>query len=314
MSVPAPIFARPAGFLFATFKGEQTPLSEQVYLALSLDGRRWTALNGGAPSLVNELGERGVRDPFLLRAADGAGYYLIGTDLSINRDPDWTRAVRAGSRCIVVWESPDLVRWSPPRLAAVAPADAGCAWAPEAVHDARTGDYLVFWASTTARDDFVRHRIWAARTRDFREFSAPFVYIEGEAPVIDTTIVHDGRAYFRFTKDERHKSVTLQTCETLEGVWREVEGFTLRGMAGYEGPQCYLIEPGAEGRSPVWGLIMDHYMAGRGYQPYVTGDLASGRFEPAAGFHFPFPFRHGSVLSLTREEVDRLRAANAVAI
>lgn len=302
--------SRPAGFLFATFRGEETPLSEQVYLALSLDGRRWRALNGGEPVLVNESGERGVRDPFLLRAAGGGKYYLIGTDLSINRNPDWTRAVRAGSRSIVVWESEDLVRWSPPRLVEVAPADAGCAWAPEAVLDARTGEYLVFWASTTGRDAFAKHRIWAARTRDFREFSAPFVYIEGEAPVIDTTIVHDGRAYFRFTKDEKHKSVTLQTSPALEGEWREVENFTLRGMVGYEGPQCYLIEPASPNRPPVWGLIVDHYMARRGYQPYVTGDLASGRFDPAEGFHFPFPFRHGSVLPLDSEETSRLIAAH----
>jgi hypothetical protein len=229
--------------------------------------------------------------------------------LCINRDPDWTRAVRAGSRSIVVWESTDLVKWSPPRLVAVAPEDAGCAWAPEAIYDPGTGDYLVFWASTTGRDNFGRHRIWAARTRDFEEFSAPFIYIEDDSPVIDTTIVHDGRAYFRFTKDEKHKSVTLHSSHALEGEWREIETFSLRGMAGYEGPQCYLIEPASPGRPPVWGLILDHYFAHRGYQPYVTGDLASGRFEPAEGFQFPFPFRHGSVLPLKAAEVARLRSA-----
>ncbi len=299
----------PAGFLFATFRGEQTPLSEQVYFALSTDGRAWTALNGGEPVLVNHLGERGLRDPFVLRSPEDGKYFLIGTDLSINLAPDWTRAVRAGSRCIVVWESPDLVHWSAPRLAPVAPADAGCAWAPEAVYDAGKKDFLVFWASTTARDDFAKHRIWAARTRDFREFSAPFVYIDGETTVIDTTIVHDGRAYYRFTKDEKVKSVTLETAAKLDGAWREITDFSLRGLVGYEGPECYLIEPAAAGRPPLWGLILDHYMAQRGYQPYVTRDLASGRFEPASGFSFPFPFRHGSVLPLDAEEVARLRAA-----
>lgn len=310
MSAPhASAPSTPAGFLFATFRGEQTPLGEQVYFALSADGREWTALNRGEPVLVNPLGERGLRDPFVLRSADGAKYFLIGTDLSIHLDPDWTRAVRAGSRAILVWESPDLVHWSAPRRVEVAPPDAGCAWAPEAVHDTEKGDYLVFWASTTARDDFSKHRIWAARTPDFHTFSAPFVYIEGEAPVIDTTIVHDGRAYYRFTKDEKHKAVTLQTCPTLEGEWREITDFSLRTLIGYEGPACYLIEPASAGRPPLWGLILDHYLAQRGYQPYVTHDLASGRFEPARGFHFPFPFRHGSVLPLNGAELARLRAA-----
>jgi hypothetical protein len=201
------------------------------------------------------------------------------------------------------------VHWSRPRLAVVAPQDAGCAWAPEAVYDAEKGDYLVFWASTTRDDDFAKHRIWAARTRDFRTFSVPFVYIEREATIIDTTIVHDGRAYYRFTKDEKHKSVTLETAAKLDGDWREISDFSLRGLVGYEGPQCYLIEPGTPERPPLWGLILDHYLARRGYQPYVTHDLATGRFVPASGFRFPYPFRHGSVLPVTAGEVARLRSA-----
>ena len=60
-----------------------------------------------------------------------------------------------------------------PRLVKVAPDDAGCTWAPEAVYDEETADYFVFWASTTAGDDFAKHRIWAARTKDFRSFGKP---------------------------------------------------------------------------------------------------------------------------------------------
>ena len=64
--------AAPAGgYLFVTFKGEQTPLTEQIYFATSRDGREWTALNNGDPVLVSQLGEKGVRDPYLLRAHDG---------------------------------------------------------------------------------------------------------------------------------------------------------------------------------------------------------------------------------------------------
>jgi GH43 family beta-xylosidase len=303
--------AAPAGFLFVTFKGEQTPLSEQIYFALSADGRNWTALNKSEPTLVSELGEKGVRDPYLLRAHDNSKFYLIATDLSINRNGNWGRAVRAGSRSIVVWESTDLVKWSEPRLVEVAPEDAGCTWAPEAVYNEETGDYLVFWASTTKRDDYKKHRIWAARTKDFRTFGTPFVYIEKPNTVIDTTIVRDGGKYYRFTKDEKHKAVTLETAPALKGPWNDVDGFSLSRLTGYEGPQAYLIEPSAEGRPPVWGLILDHYSQGRGYQPYVTHDLAKGKFETGKGFTFPFKFRHGSVLPLTAEELERVKSADA---
>ncbi|MCU0781636.1 MAG: family 43 glycosylhydrolase, partial [Akkermansiaceae bacterium] len=300
----------PAGYLFVTFNGEGTPLAEQIHFALSKDGRAWDALNGAHPVLVSDVGAKGVRDPYLIRRHDSKGFHLIATDLSVHLiNHDWNRAVKAGSRSIVIWDSPDLVNWSKPRLVKVAPDDAGCTWAPEAVYDRETSDYLVFWASTTARDGFAKQWIWAARTNDFASFGDPFVYIEKPTTIIDTTIIHDGRAYYRFTKDEKFKAITMETAGKLSGPWADMPDFNLARMTGYEGPECYLVEPATGNKPAVWCLILDHYAKGRGYQPYLTRDLASGHFEPAEGFRFPFKLRHGSVLPLTAAEYRRLAGA-----
>lgn len=298
-----------AGYLFATFKGEQSPMSEQIYFAVSKDGRSWDALNGGEPVLVSRLGEKGVRDPYLLRSHDGRGFHLIATDLSINLNGDWNRAQTAGSRSIVVWDSPDLVKWSRPRLVKVAADDAGCTWAPEAVYDEENRDYLVFWASKNRRDDFAKQRIWAARTKDFRSFGKPFIYIEKPNHIIDTTIIRDGGRYYRFSKDEQHKAITMESGEKLTGPWQEVSGFSLTRLQGYEGPQCYLLQPAADGKPATWCLMIDHYARGRGYLPFVTTDLAGGNFTEAPGFEFPFRFRHGSILPLSAGELRRLGEA-----
>jgi hypothetical protein len=301
--------ASEGGFLFATFKGEQTPLSEQIYFALSREGRQWEALKGGEPVLVSKLGEKGMRDPYLLRSPDGKKFFLLATDLSINLNRDWGRAVRAGSKSLVIWESTDLVTWAEPRLVAVAPDDAGCTWAPEAIYDEDTKDYLVFWASTTARDEFAKHRIWAARTKDFVSFGKPFIYIERARQVIDTTIVRDQGKYYRFFKDEAHKAITMEVGKTLSGDWQEVTTFSLGSLRGYEGPQCFVLKP-AQGDEPAtWGLILDHYARGMGYQPYVSTNLSRGEFTPGKDFTFPFRFRHGSVLAVSAPEVDRLQSA-----
>lgn len=310
LAMSAPLLrAAPGGFLFVTFKGESGVQGEQIYFALSEDGRNWSALNKGEPVLESQVGEGGVRDPFLVRAQDGKTFYLIATDLSIFKTKDWKRAVQAGSRSVVIWESTDLVKWSQPRLVAVAPVDAGCTWAPEAIYDEEAGDYLLYWASTTKRDDFAKHRIWAARTKDFRTFSEPFIYIEKKTTIIDTTIVREGHTYYRFTKDEQYKAITMEKAERVSGPWSDVPDFTLAKLVGYEGPQCYEIEPSAEGRPAVWGLILDHYQARRGYQPYVTRDLSKGQFEEAQGFSFPFRFRHGHVLKISPDEFARLKSA-----
>lgn len=296
------------GYLFATFKGEQTPMTEQIYFVVSQDGRNWQELNGGKPTLVSAIGEKGVRDPFLVRKHDG-GFVLIATDLSINRNHNWGRAVTAGSRSIVIWESDDLVKWSGPRLVKVSPDNAGCTWAPEAVYDEAAGDYLVFWASKTADDGFKKHRIWAARTKDFKAFDKPFVYIDKEHDVIDTTIVYENGVYYRFSKDEKHKAITMESSAKLTGPWQDVSGFSLATMQGYEGPECYRLTPAVEGKPATWCLVLDHYAKGEGYKPWVTHDLSTGMFEPGPGFKFPFRLRHGGMLPVTTEEMAKLRAA-----
>lgn len=299
--------ANPGGYLFATFKNGNTASSEQLYFGVSKDGRNWTALNQGEPVLISTIGANGIRDPFLIRSRDGKKYYLIATNLSMHLIKDWSVAKANGGRSIIISESSDLVHWSLPRLAEVAPEGAGCAWAPEAIYDEQQKNFLVFWASTSKKDGFSKFSIWAARTKDFRNFGEPFVYIEKQTSIIDTTIVHDGPKYYRFTKDEKFKAITMESSQSLTGEWRDVPGFSLSTLVGHEGPEAYLSAPSDPKRPPVWTLILDQYSTGEGYRPFVAEDISTGKFEPAAGFSFPFKFRHGSVLSLSRQEFNRLQ-------
>ncbi|KAF0095883.1 MAG: Glycosyl hydrolases family 43 [Puniceicoccaceae bacterium 5H] len=166
---------------------------------------------------------------------------------------------------------------------------------------------MVFWASKTADDHFTKHRIWAAHTQDFREFSEPFVYIEKPTTVIDTTILRQNGKYYRFTKDEKYKAITMEVSDHLMHGWADIEGFNLGKLEGYEGPTCFMLKPDASNDSPRWCLLLDWYSQGRSYQSYITDDLSKGDFEPAASMDFPFhPVRHGTVIPITEEELDRL--------
>jgi beta-xylosidase len=301
------------GFLFVTFKGEATPQTEQIYFALSRDGRKWEALNKAEPVLVSKLGEKGVRDPYLLRSHDGQRFYLLATDLSIHLKNDWHRATHAGSRSIVIWDSTNLVQWSEPRLVQVAHTNAGCTWAPEAVYDEDAGDYLVFWASTTRDDDYKKQRIWACRTKDFHTFGPPFVYIDKPTQVIDTTIARSGTNYYRFTKDEQFKAITLEYSPGLMSGWSTVSNFSLAKMTGYEGPACFVLDRRENGEPATWCLLLDYYSKGQGYKPFLSQDLGGGQFSPGPDFEFPFRLRHGSVLPISESEYVRLQEAYTTA-
>ena len=93
----------------------------------------------------------------------------------------------------------------------------------------------------------------------------------------------------------------------------EVPGFTLARMTGYEGPACFQLQPASGGKPATWCLLLDYYSRGQGYKAWTTDDLASGKFTANEGVQFPFRFRHGSILTLTPEEMDRVKAAYAPA-
>ena len=83
------------GYLYVHFKRESAD-GEQIYFALS-DGQRSAALprpqrrRAGA---VLDLGERGVRDPHIVRSPDGDRFSLVATDLRLYAGLDWDRHQR----------------------------------------------------------------------------------------------------------------------------------------------------------------------------------------------------------------------------
>lgn len=295
-----------SAYLFAHFVGtESNANEEQIYFSVSQDGTNWTTLNGGSPILVSNVGEKGVRDPHVLRGEDGK-FFVIATDLSIyNRRDDsnrWGTCQTSGSQSIVVWESDDLVNWSEARLVKVAADEAGCTWAPEAVYDAEKNAYMVFWASKVSTDNYATQRIYRSYTTDFVTFTAPEVYIDdGNVSNIDTTITEYNGTYYRFTKNESKSTITMMKSASLSGEWEKVDTYTLDDMTGYEGPTVYKING-----EDKWCLLLDYYSKSQGYKPFVTSDIEKGTFESATDFKFDTKYRHGTVMPITQAEYDRL--------
>ena len=140
-------------------------------------------------------------------------------------------------------------------------------------------------------------------------FDAPFVYIDKPNDVIDTDIVFENGKYYRFSKDEKFKAITMETSDQLEGTWAGVSNFSLAKLQGFEGPACYRLTDAPEGKPATWCLLLDNYARGQGYKPFITKDLSTGQFEPAPDFKFPFKLRHGSILPVSAEELTKLEAA-----
>ncbi|MDQ2585019.1 glycoside hydrolase family 43 protein [Saccharothrix yanglingensis] len=305
------------GYLMAHFTGEHAN-GEQLYLAHSRDGLRWTDLNNGAPVLLSTVGTRGVRDPALVRSPAGDRYWIIATDLRIASGTSWSDAANNGSKSLVVWESTDLVNWSAPRLLNVAGGipGAGNAWAPEAIHDPTSGDYVVYWATNATVDGVKKHRIYYARTRDFRTVGPPVLYIDRGAGqgIIDTQIVESpggvgGYRYFRASADGH---ITVEGSNSVLGSWTTIGNLSHMGISNgatggnvVEGPMWMKFN----GRSE-WALWLDQYATGRGYMPITSANLGSTRnFATRTDYSLGGTRkRHGSILNLTAAEEGRVLA------
>ncbi|MBB5803499.1 hypothetical protein F4560_003267 [Saccharothrix ecbatanensis] len=300
------------GYLMVHFTGEHAN-GQQIYFTHSDDGLHWTELNNGAPVLLSTIGTRGVRDPALVRSPDGDRYWIIATDLRIGEDTSWSDAIHRGSKSLVVWESTDLVTWSHPRLLDVAGniSGAGSAWAPEAIHNPATGDYVLYWATNTTLNDVKKHRIYYARTKDFRSITTPVLYIDrpGTQGIIDTQIVEvpgsvGGYRYYRASGDGQ---ITVEASNSILGSWTRLGDLSHMDITGrqVEGPMWMKFNDRTE-----WALWLDQYSSGRGYMPVTSTNLGStANFKTTGDYGLGGARkRHGSILNLTAAEEGRVLA------
>ena len=299
-----------SAYLFAYFTGE-SPLGEQIYFAVSEDGMHWMDLNNSEPVLVSNVGEKGVRDPSLLRTKEGK-IILLATDLRIANGKGWQAATSTGSTSIVIWESEDLRQWSAPRLVDIAGGipDAGCAWAPEAILDEESGEYFVTWATISPRDGERKARIFGARTTDFRTFSGHELHIARPGQdVIDTQIIRVEGAKHKYYRVSCDGQITFEAGDSLHGTWERCGNLSYLGFTGkqVEGPILFKYNG-----QQKWGLLMDQYSSSRGYLPFVTSNLDDSRgfaVVPAADYNLGASRkRHGGILGITRDELSALKA------
>lgn len=236
-----------------------------------------------------------------------------------NSSGSWDYVQRHGSKSIMIWESTDLVHWTDQRLVKVAPDSAGNTWAPEAYWDDSLGEYVVFWASKLYADDDPDHtgstynKMLYATTKDFRTFSDPKVWDDPGYSVIDSTVIKNKGSYYRYTKDERDptssspcsKFITGEKSASLTNTKYDFVSECIGSGSIDRGEGPTVFKSNTEDK---WYLFIDEY-GGRGYVPFETTDLDSGKWTMSTNYQLPASPRHGTVMPVTQAEYDRLLAA-----
>lgn len=302
------------GYLFAYFEGSDKGRErEQIRFAVSENAVNWVALNQNRPVLSSAVisATGGVRDPHILRGEDGKSFYMVATDMFTHKN-GWDNnpgIVLLRSDSLTDWKHSiiDLEKTYPKKFANVK-----WVWAPQTIYDPKVKKYLVYFTVRFHHNE--KLDFYAAyANKDFSGFEKePQLMFSPKYGAIDGDIIFKDGLYHMFfkgnTKDANGKEVKngiqKAVSKSLWGPWREdfkyLDAYSDKNIS-VEGSSIFKLN-----NSDEYFLMYDLYRDHR-FEFQRTTDLANFSSKPES-FTKNFAPRHGSVISITRDEARRLHA------
>jgi len=301
-----------AGYLFTYFEGSgENNRQEQLRFAVSENGINWYALNNNQPVIpsdkISQTG--GIRDPHILRGTDNQNFYMTATDMFTMKN-GWDNnpgIILMRSNNLLDWEHSviDLAKLYPKKFGNVQ-----WVWAPQTFYDAKAKKYLVYFTVRFHGNDKLDFYS-AYANKDFTGFEKePALMFSPKYGGIDGDIIYkDGLYHFFYkgnTKDEAGKEfkngIQQAVSKSLRGPWKEDFKYLdvyADTKTSVEGSSVFKLN-----NSNEYILMYDLYSSGR-YEFQRSTDLFSFTDKPES-FTKNFNPRHGSVISITKEEARRL--------
>ncbi|MBH8568608.1 family 43 glycosylhydrolase [Microvirga sp. STS02] len=296
-----PAKEKTSAYLFVYFTGNDIK-EEAIRFALSPDGYHYTAFNGNRPVIssatISETG--GVRDPHILRGADGKTFYMVATDMVSAKGWD-------SNRGIVLMKSTDLITWksSAINFQKRYPGQENLkrVWAPQTIYDAQAGKYLVYFSLKHGTDPDKIYYAYA--NKDFTDLEGEpkqlFVSPTNGSCIDGDIVAKDGKFYLFFKTEGQGNGIKIAVSDKLTGGYVLRDQYVQKTTDPVEGAGTFKLN-----NSNDYILMYDVYTKGR-YQFTRTSDLRNFKVvdgEVSMDFH---P-RHGTVLPITAQEGARLAA------
>lgn len=301
-----------AGYLFAYFEGSGNQ-QEHLRFAISEDAKNWYALNDNQPVIASDSisTSGGIRDPHILRGEDGC-YYIVATDMNTVKN-GWK-----DNPGIVLMKSKDLVNWTHSKIVLKEDykehfSDAYWVWAPQTIYDKKAKKYMIYFTlqrTGDGRKSMITYYAYA--NKDFTGFeSEPKVLFKAKYNCLDNDIIERNGVYHMFYKGniknaegkEIQNGIQQATAKKLKGPWKEDFKFIdayADSKIGVEGSGVFKLNDKNE-----YVLMYDLYGSGR-YEYQTSKDLNTFSTKPES-FRKDFFPRHGTVCSVTKDEMERLQ-------
>ncbi len=271
-------------YLFAYFRNDaKTTNGENVFYAVSKDGYNYEALNGGVPVASASQGTGHSRDPYIMKAQDGAEYkyYMVATDANTTNNYNNTGLHTWGSNDLITWDELANPQFATDKGGGSKTITNMC-WAPEAIWDPVAGKYMVYFATNEA-DSAANEsaKIYYSYTADFRTFTEKKVLFDPGYGVIDADITPYGNGYVMLYKKEASSGTgakkvwytfkTGKSPSNSDGEYDAANAKIFESVSNTqaEGPQVFPISG-----TSSYGVLVDYFSDG-GFGFSYTSDFES---------------------------------------
>lgn len=278
----------------------------RLYYSVSLDGLHWYSLNK-----KQRVNEEYKGHPDICKGHDGR-YYIVGN--TSDASPD-----------INIWVSDDLITWEKystytPDLKSTP--DYSYALqrigAPKMFYDTDSQQYILSWHTPHKEGGetyWASQRTLYALSKDLKTFSAhPTRLFDWDMGTIDVSIRKIGENYYAILKDETYptlywttgKTIRIAKSQSLLGPYSEPSASVSPNFR--EAP---MLIPSPDNK--IWYLYYEQY-PGVSYGLSIADNM-SGPWFQASGYtfyndwdkySFPASVRHGCMITISKEEYNKL--------
>ncbi|RYY29716.1 MAG: arabinosidase [Sphingobacteriaceae bacterium] len=290
-----------SAYLFAYFTGNSKG-EEAIRFALSPDGYHYKALNKNEPVIDADKTSStgGVRDPHILRGADGKTFYMVATDMNVAKY-GWNTPDSA----MVLLKSRDLINWTSqiinipktfPEFAKV-----NRVWAPQTIYDPQQKKYMLYWSMRAGKEPDKIYYAYVNKSFTKLETAPKQLFFKPDnGSCIDGTIVYFDHKYQLFFKTEgQGAGIKKAVSADLTQGYVLNDKYLHQTTDPVEGSDVFKLIG-----SDTWILMYDVYTKGK-YQFCQSRDLENFKVidnEVSMDFH---P-RHGTVIHVSAKEAAAL--------
>ena len=313
------------GYLYCHMSGR----GEWTAFALSRDGFHYHDLIGGdsifSPAEHATI-EGGTRDAYICRKHDGSGYLMVTTDMCVRKSKVWD------NYGINLHTSQDLIHWQsvtfdfrkgPEIFSNPDGEDAyqdwstiNRVWAPQVFwdpdytwEDGRKGGYFIYYSLWNRAEEAYDRMYYSYADESFTTLTKPQLLFDWGYATIDADINYieaDGLFHMMIKKEGGTPGLFTATAENLTGPWGEPvadDYINFEGKKKCEGVSAFQLAGDS-----TWVIGYIEYSSNPRRYRLCRADKFMRNFNNPTDIEGVNGPQHGSFMTLTKEEYDRLQA------